>query len=750
MSSKPKSHTPGAKIPAVFSTAFFAVLFIVAALLTGIGGLYALSGSDGQAARALLPLRLNLLLILALGLFLVLRLRRVFFSADAERSAPILHQRFILIFSIAALLPAILVGLFFSALMSRNISDIFGPSVRQTMEVSDVMSSAYLDDKRYELRQRVYDIAGDLNRDKAPEELANRITYSAFLIRQARFRQLPAIYVIDGKGRILSQAEGRGAPQYVLPPADAFEFVQDGSVILHERADIDFIGALYKLQGYEDAYLYTGLYVVEDMLANVSRIDAVEKSLETYTGNVSALNKVFFLVYVEVALLIFFAAIWLGLLLANRIVTPLGHMVNAAEKVRSGDLTTRINVTGVWDEIGDLANAFNRMTRQLYTQRQDLVREHNISEQQREFSEAVLSGVSAGVIGLSPQGRITVMNSFAENLLGIKTGTITGKPLSHVLKEFLPVFKAAQDNIAHIADDQVNLETPTGLHNLDIRVSAYKGDQADTGWVITFDDMTRLVAAQRHSAWRDVARRIAHEIKNPLTPILLSAERLQRKYTKEITSEPEVFEQCTQTIIRQVDNMGRMVDEFSAFARMPAPILQTVALGELIDETLFAQRVAFPDVKFSYERTSNSEVHILCDERLISQALTNIYKNAGESISRRIDEAGLGEPDGKIRTVLSVGEDMVCIDIFDNGEGWPQSDKDRLLEPYMTTRDKGTGLGLAIVNRIAEDHGGRLTLEAPQIGEAGAHVKLCLPRSDVLGVATMPKAHHVMVKEQEI
>ena len=569
MSSKPKSHITGAKLPAVFSTAFVAVLFIIAATVTGIGGLYALSGSDGQAASALLPLRLNLLLILALGSFLVLRLRRVFFSADAERSAPHLHQRFILIFSIAALLPAILVGLFFSALMSRNINDVFGPTVRQSMEVSDVMSSAYLDDKRYELRQRVYEVAGDLSREKAPEELPNRITYSAFLISQARFRQLPAIYVIDGKGRILSQAEGQGAPQYVLPPTDAFEFVQDGSVILNERVEIDYIAALYKLKGYDDAYLYTGVYVVEDMLANVGRIEAVGKSLESYTGNVSALNKVFFLTYVEVALLIFFAAVWLGLLLANRIVTPLGHMVSAAEKVRSGDLTTRINVTGVWDEIGDLANAFNRMTRQLFTQRQDLVREHNISEQRREFSEAVLSGVSAGVIGLSPQGRITIINSFAENLLGIKVGDATGKPLSHVLKEFLPVFKAAQDNIDHCAEDQVNLDTPNGLRNLDIRISAYQGEQADTGWVVTFDDMTRLVAAQRHSAWRDVARRIAHEIKNPLTPILLSAERLQRKYTKEIVSDPDVFEKCTQTIVRQVGNMGVWLMNFQHLHECP-------------------------------------------------------------------------------------------------------------------------------------------------------------------------------------
>jgi len=749
MNIKVKSHNAGAKLPAVFSTAIFGVLFIIAATLTGIGGLYALSGNDGQAANALLPLRLNLLLVLALGLFLVHRLRRVFFTADAERSAPQLHQRFILIFSMAALVPAILVGLFFSGLMSRNINDVFGPTVRQSMEVSGEMSAVYLNDKRDELGQDISIVAGDLSRDNAPDELANRITYTEFLIRQAAFRDFPAIYVIDGSGRILAQAEGPSAPSYVLPSPQAFKYAQAGSVTFNTQDDFDILTALYKLEGYDDAYLLVGRKLRSGMLANISRIETVEKSFDTYAGNVSALNKVFFLTYVEVALLIFFAAVWLGLLLANRIVAPLGQMVSAAEKVRSGDLSTRVNVVGVWDEIGDLANAFNRMTRQLYTQREDIVREHDISEQRREFSEAVLSGVSAGVIGLSPKGRITIINNVAANLLGVHAGDIVGLPLSHALKEFLPAFKSAQDNIDGSAEDQVNLETPSGLRNIDLRVSAYQGEQSDTGWVVTFDDMTRLVAAQRHSAWRDVARRIAHEIKNPLTPILLSAERLQRKYTKEIISDPEVFENCTQTIIRQVENMGRMVDEFSAFARMPAPILQSVSLSRLIDETLFAQRVAFPDIEFSYEEDTEIGTQILCDERLISQALTNVYKNAGESISRRINTSERDVRDGAIKTMVSIKFGDICIDIVDNGEGWPVADKDRLLEPYMTTRDEGTGLGLAIVNRILEDHGGHLILEAPVDNRMGAHVQICLPLDDGHDLTLETKVNLRAMEEQD-
>ncbi|PHR93340.1 MAG: PAS domain-containing sensor histidine kinase [Robiginitomaculum sp.] len=720
--------------PRVFRTALFGVLFVGAAALTGIGALFALSGNEGQAESALPALRLNLFIILALGIYLFMRLRAVLFTSDSGQSAPHLHRRFILIFSLAALVPAILVGLFFTALMNRNLNDIFGPTVRQTMEASKELSSAYFREEYYEIGQDVYLIAEDLNR--VQPQLSNRITYTEFLINLAVIREFPVVYVVDGQGRILSQAEGPEPPAYVLPSAEAYAGTQDGSVAFMTRGEIDFVGVLYKLENYADAYLYTGRYLQTGMLTSIKQINQVERSLDQYSGNFDRLNRVFFLTYIEVAALIFFAAIWLALFVADKIVSPLGSMVNAAEKVRAGDLATRINVTGVWDEISDLANAFNRMTRQLYTQREDLVREHDISEQRREFSEAVLSGVSAGVIGLSLEGKITVINRSAEVLLGLQAGAVVGQPLSSVLNGFMPAFTRAVDNLDHISEDQVNLETPNGMKNLDLRVSPYQGKRANTGWVLTFDDMTRLVAAQRHSAWREVARRIAHEIKNPLTPIQLSAERLERKYKGEIKSDPEVFSQCTQTIIRQVSNLGRMVDEFSAFARMPAPVLQLVDLEVLIQDTLFAQRVAFPDIAFTYLRKGrspkkgNGKIEVLCDERLIAQALANIYKNAAESIARRIDGTGRGTLDGKITTHIRVQKGVVELDILDNGEGWPLEDKDRLLEPYMTTRDEGSGLGLAIVKRIVEDHGGTLELYNRKDTKRGAYVQLCLPQTE--------------------
>lgn len=733
------------RAPRVFRTALFGVFFTVAAALTAIGALMALSGDEGQAANALPGLWFNLFLILALGIYLFFRLRTVLFSSDASRSAPNLHKRFVLIFSLGALVPAILVGLFFTALMSRNLSDIFGPTVRQTMQTSREVSNAYLSEEIDELSQGVYEIAEDLNR--AESTLPNRITYTAFLISQAVFREFPVVYVIDSNGRILSQAEGPQSPDYVLPDDEAMTRAKEGTMTITSRNEIDLLVALYKLENYADAYLYTGRYLRSGVLNNIDRIEEIEASLDSYSGSNKALNKVFLLTYIEVALLIFFAAVWLGLLLANRIVSPLGEMVNAAEKVRGGNLDTRVKATGVWDEIGDLANAFNRMTRQLFTQREDLVLEHNISEQRREFSEAVLSGVSAGVIGLTPEGRITVINNSAETLLGLRSQNVVGLPLSSVLEAFLPAFNHAKDDIEHRAEDQVNLETPRGTRNLDIRVSAYKGEQADTGWVITFDDITRLVAAQRHSAWREVARRIAHEIKNPLTPIQLSAERLENKFKPEITSNPDVFADCTRTIIRQVSNLGRMVDEFSAFARMPAPVLAPIRLHKLLRDTLFAARVAFPDIQFNYKKSDASNVDILCDERLISQALTNIYKNAGEAISRHIEATGQDKLNGLINTDVHLDGDMVCVDIIDNGPGWPELDRERLLEPYITTRKEGSGLGLAIVKRIAEDHGGSLELVKRREGEEGAQVRICLPKTDEFTAPVLPSAHKISVSK---
>ena len=721
-------------------SALFVILFLVALVLVGLGGLLAFSRDDVRALRAMPILIVNFALILALAIYIILRVRTVLFSSKGGDPAPQLHRRFLMIFSLAAIMPAVVVGTFFGVVMSRDISDLLNTNVQQVMSESRVVSNAYLKRELDLFQPDVRALAATLNQSVAQFE--NRITFSDFLISQAVFWEFPAVYVINERGEVLAKAESPSAPVYKSPSPEIWEIAKDDKspLTVGNRSEIDFLSALIHLDSFDGAYLYTGRYLEEGILSSLENMDLLEDTVTRVTGDRGQINRIFLLTYFQAALLILIAAVWIGVLLAGRIVKPLGQMVIAAEKVRSGDLTARVNVAGVWDEISDLAGAFNRMTRQLGTQREDLIREHDISEQRRRFSEAVLSGVSAGVIGLSAKGKITLMNKSAETLLGQKSEDLLEKPLADVLPAFTPAFTEVLESVRGVVDDQVNVETPTGLRNLDLRVSGYRGDRSDTGWVMTFDDMTRLVAAQRHSAWREVARRIAHEIKNPLTPIQLSAERLERKYAGEITSDPETFRSLTRTITRQVASLGSMVDEFSGFARMPAPDLKNVDIHTLLETTVFAQRVAFPDIQFFVTDNASRGVQVICDERLMGQALMNLTKNAGESVTSRVETQGGAKHDGRIDVLLDEDGDMVSISLVDNGTGWPMTDKERLFEPYVTTRESGTGLGLAIVKRVIEDHGGQLHLADRPDAQAGAYVRLTLPMAKTKDITPNPKS----------
>ncbi|MEE9346768.1 MAG: ATP-binding protein [Robiginitomaculum sp.] len=724
---KPTSRLLTAPKSIVFS-AGFAGMFIAASVLVGLGGLFAFSSDPQNARRAIPILILNFGLLAILAAYLLWRIWTVLFSKKAGDAAPQLHRRFLVIFSLAAILPALVVGTFFGTIMSRDISDLLNTNVRQVMSESRIVSNAYLNRELERFRPDVRTLAATLN--QSADMFSDRISYSNLLINQAVFWEFPAVYVIDSNGQVLAKAESPSTPDYKTPTPDVWEIAQDakGTLTVGERIEIDYLVALVRLDRYDDAYLYTGRYLLETgILSSLDNMDRLEESVTRLTSGRGAINSIFLLTYIQAALLILMAAIWLGLVLASRIVRPLGQMVLAAEKVQSGDLSARVNVTGVWDEISDLAGAFNRMTRQLGTQRDALVREHEISEQSRQFSEAVLSGVSAGVIGLSAKGKITLMNKSAETLLQRPADEVLGLPLAEAISPFQPAFTRAIERVHGMVDDQVNVETPTGIRNFDLRVSPYRGDRKDTGWVMTFDDMTRLVAAQRHSAWREVARRIAHEIKNPLTPIQLSAERLERKYAKEITSDPQTFISLTRTITRQVESLGNMVDAFSEFAKMPAPILEAVDFRQLLELSMFEQRVAFPEIRFTLTDNAPQHSHIICDERLMGQALMNLLKNAGESVTGRMDTQGLNERDGRIDMMIEARGGNLQVSIVDNGSGWPLADKERLFEPYVTTRESGTGLGLAIVKRVIEDHGGALSLSDRPGGETGAYVHFTLP-----------------------
>ena len=735
--------------PRFASNALFGFLFALSTSLLVVGIFFALSGDAERTVQALPILQFNLILLSILTIVMGRQLWTILFASKSKGSAPLLHRRFVLVFSLAALTPAILVGTFSTTLISRNINDVLGGSNRAYMEEARTFLDSYLADERRALIRDATTLKRRLN--ASTELLESRVTNTARLGIERLSLGLDEVFLLTRDGMILMRSQSGDAPAMRVPVRSAFEAVRSGEMAFSQREDINYLAVLTELENYAGVYLYSGRYLRSNskVLSSISGIDASEKALEGYIVDQQRLERVFALTFFETVLIILTAAVWLGIMLANRIIDPLGRLVEAAEQVRDGDLSARVNVQQDWGEMSDLGSAFNRMTRQLSSQRDELIREHDISEQRRQFSEAVLSGVRAGVIGLSQEGRITLVNASAVHLLGMGSEIMLGQPVETVLPEFSSAFNAAREDILNTAEDQVSFETLNGSRIFDLRVSAYLGARKDTGWVLTFDDMTRLVAAQRHSAWREVARRIAHEIKNPLTPIQLSAERLQRKYSGKGLTDPDVFDNCTQTIIRQVSSLERMVDEFSAFARMPAPEFARVDLRQLLDDVVFEQRVAFPDVRFTYGRPS-SAAEVFCDQRLISQALANIIKNASESISRRIESDTTASQQGHIDVSVIAKDGFYHLHLVDNGTGWPLADKDRLLEPYVTTRETGTGLGLAIVQRVAEDHGGYIRLADRNDGALGAELVFSLPQAEVKALTLQTEDTPLVDKFPEI
>jgi two-component system nitrogen regulation sensor histidine kinase NtrY len=431
----------------------------------------------------------------------------------------------------------------------------------------------------------------------------------------------------------------------------------------------------------------------------------------------------FALMFAVIALIVLLSAAWIGLDFANRLVAPIRRLIGAANVVSTGNLNIQVPVRRSEGDLAQLGETFNNMTQELRTQHEDIVRARDVIDSRRRFTEAVLSGASAGVIGINGDGRISIVNRSAERLLGRAENEALGLPLAEVATELAEIFETARNGNQRLVQRQIAVSRNGQERNYSVRVTSEQTTEAEHGYVITIDDITELVLAQRTSAWADIARRIAHEIKNPLTPIQLSAERLRRKYGKSITDDPAVFEQCTETIVRQVDDIKRMVDEFSRFARMPKAVIADEDVAETVRQVVFLLRVAHPDIDFDVELPADV-MTARFDRRLISQALTNIVKNATEAIAAvPPDELGRGHI-----TVSAAreGKDVV-IDVVDNGIGLPKENRARLLEPYVTTREKGTGLGLAIVNRVLEEHGGKLELRdaADKIpGARGAWMQL--------------------------
>jgi two-component system nitrogen regulation sensor histidine kinase NtrY len=551
-------------------------------------------------------------------------------------------------------------------------------------------------------------------------------------------RGLALVEIVDADLNVIEKAGPQTDLPIQLPTRETLASVRENQPQINFFPAGNYAAAVAKLPGFDNNYLFIAKLLDEGMSRGLSQLQDDFNEFSRLQEKRSGIQLGFLAVFAVFAMIATLSAVWIGLHFANYLVSPIRRLISAANLVSTGNLYVQLPIRRSEGDLAHLGETFNKMTQELRTQRDDLLRARDLMDSRRRFTEAVLSGASAGIIGVDSDGQISILNRSAERLIDQTESEALGKPLEEVVPELAAMLAAARTGSQRQGQGQVTISRRGKERNLSVRVTSEQETAADHGYVITLDDITDLVSAQRTSAWADVARRIAHEIKNPLTPIQLSAERLLRKYGKTIVEDKEIFQQCTDTIVRQVEDIKRMVDEFSRFARTPKPVMTPDDVGDAVRQAVFLMRVGHSDIDISAE-IAGEPLNAHFDRRLISQALTNIIKNATEGISA-VPPAELGR--GRIDvTAARDGEDIV-IDVIDNGIGLPKENRNRLLEPYVTTREKGTGLGLAIVGKILEEHGGGIELrDASEMnpGARGAWLRLRFKAGEVTDEAASPE-----------
>ena len=667
-------------------------------------------------------LLINAVLVLGMVALIAWQVWGLWVARKRQAAGAQLHIRIVALFSIIAVIPAILLAIFASVSLDRGLDHWFSTRTQSIINNSVNVATAYLKEHGQVIRSDAISMAADL--DAASKLLKRKPQiFGRFLMAQATIRSIPVAYLIDEKGKLLATTGTLVDATYVRPPDKALELAIKGKAVIIAPGRSNKVAAIKKLDNFNDTYLYVVRPVNPQVLKHLRETRASVKEYSALSERRTGVQIAFALMYLAIALTLLLAAIWIGLWFANRLVSPIRRLIGAAQEVSEGNFNVQVPSGTTQGDLHQLSRTFNKMTQELRAQRDELVDTNAILEDRRRFIETVLSGVTAGVIGLDKKGIITLANPSSQDLLGTARKSITGKSIKNAVPELSKLFERAKKQGGKTVHEQIHLVRSGQERNFAVRVTSERSGNKEYGYVITFDDVTELVTAQRSSAWADVARRIAHEIKNPLTPIQLSAERIRRKYGDSITHDREVFDRCTDTIIRQVEDIGRMVDEFSDFARMPKPNMEKCDVGEIIRETVFLFQMSHSDIKFEIDAPANPVI-MNCDRRLMSQAITNLVKNASEAIDPEHKDQG------SIVTRLRTRAGRIILEVIDNGKGLPKQNRNRLVEPYMTTRAKGTGLGLAIVQKITEQHGGHLQLrDAPKRkgSTGGACVRIDFP-----------------------
>ncbi len=678
------------------------------ALLSSLATLLVMAGLTSIAPTHYVVLSL-LLTNAATGLLLVAIIAnevwKVIQARRRGRAGSRLHVRIVSLFSVIAAAPAILVSVVASITLDRGLDRFFSTRTHAVIENSLIVAEAYVREHAQLIRGDAMALSYDLNRAK-PLFDQDRERFRQLLNALTSFRGLPAAVMIHGDQSVIEQSEIKMDQELRKPSSAVLATISDAEPQIALIPDANYVAAVIKLRDYDDAYLYVARPLDPRVMA---QLRATQTSISEYAALEArrlGVQVAFALMYAVIALTVLLSAVWIGLNFANLLVAPIRRLIGAANIVSTGNLYVQVPVRRSEGDLAQLGETFNKMTQELRTQRDDIVRARDLIDSRRRFTEAVLAGASAGVIGIDAAARISILNRSAEKLIGRSEAEALGRPLAEVVPELADMLEGARSGMQRFVQGQVTITRNGRERNLSVRVTTEQSVDPTHGYVVTLDDITDLVAAQRTSAWADVARRIAHEIKNPLTPIQLSAERLRRKYGAVITEDRAVFEQCTETIVRQVDDIRRMVDEFSRFARMPKPVIAADDVADVVRQVVFLMRVGNADIDIDVE-VAEDPMPARFDRRLISQGLTNIIKNATEAVAA-VPPATLGR--GRIRVSAARDGSDIVIDVVDNGVGLPKENRSRLLEPYVTTREKGTGLGLAIVGKILEDHGGGIEL----------------------------------------
>jgi two-component system nitrogen regulation sensor histidine kinase NtrY len=664
------------------------------------------------------------LVVVVLCVFIAMEVHKLRVARKAARAGSRLHTRLVVLFSLVAAIPALFTALIATVSVEWAINPAFMRNVAAFINESGASSQLYRESQCQSLLRDADLTAGDLSR-ATPLLTDHREVFQNLLDNRAKALSFSVAAVVTSEGETTAASADSDKALIARPGARDFADADARQPFCGLLGNGGAFIALRPIVAQPGSYFYAGR--ATDPLADQVGRDALQVTAAFANFEAHRLNIElgFAAVFIMLSLTLLISAVWTGLTFANRLVSPIRRLIRAADTVAQGDFSIRVPTRKSDGDLAHLGQSFNTMTSELREQRESLIAANLLNEERRAFIEAALAGVPAGIVGVDKNDRVLVFNSAAERLFAAPDDALMEKPVADVFPALGPILADAAGSRARVHQAQATLTVAGRERLLNIRVT---GDpkRPDLGRVITLDDITELVTAQRSTAWADVARRIAHEIKNPLTPIQLSAERLKRRYGKHIVEGKDIFDQCTDTIIRQVDDIKRMVDEFSNFARMPRARLIRDDLADCVRQALFLARVGRADIAFEDDLPSEPFA-VDFDRRLVSQALTNILKNAGEGID------ALQPPTTKGRIVVALttdNEGRVRISVSDNGKGFPAQDRHKLTEPYVTTRAEGTGLGLPIVLKIFEDHQGGVELldglERPD-GGRGAQVVMILP-----------------------